>query len=94
MNDRFLPTSFTITRSPISLLKYIYVNGLPPLKTNKPLFFSQVVALMGAHSFGGADYFNSGYKGKWTGIRYKGLSEKFFAVMLNSTLKYVNTVSK
>ena len=48
---------------------------------------------MGAHSFGGADYFNSGYKGKWTGIRFKGLSEKFFTVMLNSTLKYVNTVS-
>ena len=47
---------------------------------------------MGAHSFGGADYFNSGYKGKWTGIRYKGLSEVFYSVMLNSTLSHVNRV--
>ena len=51
---------------------------------------NQVVALMGAHSFGTADASNSGYSGKWTGAQNKGLSEVFYSHMINANLTYVN----
>lgn len=51
----------------------------------------QTVALMGAHSFGGAKSTNSGYNGKWTGSQNNGLSEVFFTNMLSSAITWKNT---
>jgi|FrelakmetLWP11LW_1041352.scaffolds.fasta_scaffold26515_2 hypothetical protein len=47
---------------------------------------------MGAHAFGGAFPQNSGYAGKWTGSQNQGLSEVFYANMLNSNIKFSNEV--
>jgi Peroxidase len=52
---------------------------------------NQVVALMGAHSFGTALPANSGYNGKWTGQQNKGLSEVFYSMMIDPTVSYTNT---
>jgi hypothetical protein len=51
---------------------------------------NQVVALMGAHSFGAANATNSGYSGKWTGTQNRGLSELFYSNMVSSSIKFAN----
>jgi len=51
---------------------------------------NQVVALMGAHGFGGANTTNSGYSGKWTGAHNKGLSEVFYSHIIDPSLTYLN----
>jgi len=51
---------------------------------------NQVVALMGAHSFGTASASNSGYSGKWTGTQNKGLSEVFYSLMINPSITFTN----
>jgi Peroxidase len=52
---------------------------------------NQVVALMGAHSFGSVSPANSGYNGKWTGQENKGLSEVFYSIMVDPTVSFTNT---
>ena len=54
---------------------------------------AQVVALMGAHSIGGAFPTNSGYNGKWTGPQNQGFSELFYANMINASITWTNNVS-
>jgi len=51
---------------------------------------NQVVALMGAHSFGSVHPFNSGYNGKWTGQQNKGLSEVFYSLMIDPSVTFTN----
>jgi len=60
---------------------------------NEDIFLQcQVVALMGAHSIGGAFLFNSGYSGKWTGIQNRGFSEIYYKNMINPSLSWTNVV--
>ena len=54
--------------------------------------FVQVVALMGAHSLGGALQVNSGYQGKWTGKQNIGFNELYYLNMINATNKWTNVV--
>jgi hypothetical protein len=56
------------------------------------LSFLKVVALMGAHSLGGAQRNNSGYAGKWTGPQNSGFNELFYLNMINATNKWTNVV--
>ena len=63
----------------------------------KDLFFVvncslKVVALMGAHSLGGAHLSNSGYQGKWSGPQNIGFNELYYLNMVNPRNKWINVV--
>ena len=63
------------------------------IRIDKLAVYSQVVALMGAHSLGGAKAENSGYRGKWTGPSVAGFSEIYYSTMLASNITWKNVVS-
>jgi hypothetical protein len=55
--------------------------------------FLQVVALMGAHSLGGAHLSNSGYQGKWSDPQNVGFNELYYRNMINPRNKWINVVN-
>ncbi len=53
---------------------------------------TQVVALLGAHSLGGAHRTSSGYSGRWNSGRNPGLNELLYLNMINKTNIWTNVV--
>ena len=56
--------------------------------------FSQIVALIGAHTLGECDKANSGYRGPWLQDQEKStFDNKFYQVLANQSIEFFGDVS-